>query len=175
MQIIDILVGLLLIYAIYKGVKKGFIIALSSLVSLMLGIFIAIKFSHYVGQYLGEMTSWNPEYVKIISFVVTFVLVVMGVILLGKTFTKIAGMIMLGWLNRLAGGIFSFLKMILILSVLFNFFDKWNTKGDIIAHDKLESSYSYRPIKVISHKVYPSIEKWFGRLINKMEDPSRET
>lgn len=174
MQIIDILVGLFLAYAIYKGVRNGFIIELSSLVSLMLGILIAIKFSHYLGDYLGEKTSWNPEYVKIISFVLTFILVLMGVMLLGKALTKMIGLMMLGWLNRLAGGIFSLLKMMLILSVCFNFFDKWNDKGEIVSHEKLEASHSYRPIKVVSQMIYPSIELWFGRLVTEMDERTRE-
>lgn len=174
MQIIDILVVVFLVYAVYKGLKNGFIIELGSLISLMLGILIAIKFSHFLGDYLGEMTSWNPEYVKILAFVLTFILVVMIVILLGKALTKIAGMVMLGWLNRLAGAVFSMLKIILILSVCFNFFDKWNAKGEIVSHEKLEASYTYQPIKVISQAIYPSIEIWFGRLVSEVDEQTRE-
>ena len=49
MSFIDIVFAVLLGFAVYKGLKNGLFVEVASFVALILGIYLAIKFSSLVG------------------------------------------------------------------------------------------------------------------------------
>jgi membrane protein required for colicin V production len=172
MGFLDIVLGSLLLYALYKGIKNGLFIELASLISLLLGIYIAIKFSYIVREVLAGHVSWSAKYIEIIAFGLTFIGVVLAVHLLAKVFTKIMDFAFLGWVNKLAGGLFSVIKTILILSILFNLFQKININNMITKEKTLDDSIFYNPIQETSKYIYPSLENWYNDFKNKKESDS---
>jgi membrane protein required for colicin V production len=67
----------------------------------------------------------------------------------------------LGWVNRLAGGFFSILKMVLILSVVFNLFQKINFNNWLVKEETFNQSMFYNPIQKVSQLVFPKLETWY--------------
>ena len=161
MALLDIIIGGVLVYGLIRGVWKGLFSELAALLSLLAGIFVALKFSGYVGTKLGKHVSWDPKYITITAFALTFIAVVVGIILLGKMFTKLAKFAMLGWLNRLLGGIFGFLKWALILSVSMNFFLKLNSTQLFAKQETLDNSLFFYPLLKVSNTIFPVLEDWF--------------
>ncbi|NRT14337.1 membrane protein required for colicin V production [Flavobacterium sp. 28A] len=161
MGFLDIVLGALLIFALYKGLKNGLFIELASLLSLIVGIYLAIKFSYMIKEMLVKHVSWSPKYIEIIAFGLTFIAVVVCIHLLAKLFTGIMDFAFLGWINKLAGAVFSVLKTVLLLSVLFNLFEKVNINNMLIKAETLNNSMFYNPIQKTSRFVYPSLEKWY--------------
>ena len=90
MSYLDIFLGGLLIYGFVRGFWNGFFIELASFVSLLLGIYVAIKFSYIMKSILVGHVSWNPKSIQIVAFILTFILVVIGISFLAKFLTKIA-------------------------------------------------------------------------------------
>ena len=90
MNVLDIIFLIPLIWLAYRGFQKGFIIELSSLVALILGIYIAINFSGLTAGWLTDNFEISEKYLTIISFIVTFVVVVFGVFMIGKILEKFA-------------------------------------------------------------------------------------
>lgn len=161
MEFIDIILGGLLLYGLAKGLWKGLIAELASLVALFIGIFIAIKFSGYVGAFLaGKME--NPKYISMTAFAITFIGVVIGIILLAKVFTKLANLSGLGLVNRILGGVFGCMKMVLILSVSLNFFLKLNSSNAFAEKKTLDESAFFYPILSVSNYIFPVLEEWFA-------------
>jgi membrane protein required for colicin V production len=161
MNFIDIIFAALLGYALYKGIKNGLFVELASLVALLAGIFVALKFSDFAKSIIENNVSWDPKYIKIIAFTLTFIAVVAAIHLLAKVLTKIADFAFLGWINKLAGAIFSMLKTILILSVVILLFEKINVTNMITSQEKLDDSVFYNPIKKVSEVIYPKLEEWY--------------
>src|SRR5690606_7692052 len=128
MGILDIIIGLLLLYGLYKGIRNGLFVELASLIALIAGLYGAIHFSYIVGEYLSKNMEWNERYVNTTSFLITFILIVLVVNMAGKLLTKIADFAMLGLLNKIAGGIFGALKVAVILGALLIFFDRTNNQ-----------------------------------------------
>jgi membrane protein required for colicin V production len=170
MSFLDIVLGSLLLYALYKGIKNGLFIELASLISLLLGIYVAIKFSYVVRKSLAGHVSWSPKYIEIIAFALTFISVVLAVHLLAKVFTGIMDFAFLGWVNKLAGGFFSVIKNVLLLSILFNLFQKVNINNMIVKEETLDSSIFYNPIQETSKYIYPSLETWYTDFKNKKQN-----
>ncbi len=161
MGILDIILGGFLIYGIIRGVWNGFFVELASFVSLILGIYIAIKFSFLTQSIIESHVSWSPKTVQIVAFALTFVLVVVGITALAKAFTTLANFASLGIINKIGGGFFGLLKTILILSVSLHFFHKFNEKTELVEKETLVESLIYYPTLEISGLVYPAIENWF--------------
>ena len=161
MELIDIILGALLAFGLIKGLMKGLFVELASVVSLLVGIFIAVKFSGYVGVLL-EGHLGNPKYASITAFVLTFIAAVVGVILLAKAFTKVADFSGLGWLNRALGGVFGTVKMALIVSVALNFFVKLNSTNALASQQAIDDSIFFNPILSISNYIFPVLKVWFG-------------
>lgn len=176
MNFIDIILGTILVFGLIRGVWNGFFVELASFVSLLIGIFIAIKFSGFVADYIRENLSSESQYIEIIAFAITFILVIVGVILLAKTFTKLASFTGLGWINRLLGGVFGLLKMLFILSIALHFFQKINKNDALITEQKKESSILYQPVVKASELVFPILTQWFDKIkeetTNNFSDPS---
>jgi membrane protein required for colicin V production len=174
MEIIDIVLGALLLYAMYNGLKKGLFVELASLVSLIVGIFVAIKFSYLIREAIDSRVSWSPKYVEITSFGLTFLIVVVAIHLLAKFFTGIADFAYLGWLNKIGGAAFSVLKTVLALSIIINLFQKVNVNNLIVAEKTLNNSIFYNPIQEVSKFIYPRLEELYTEFKSKTTDTKLE-
>ena len=83
-----------------RGLVKGFIVEIASLLALILGVYGAIRFSGFMAEWLVNYISWQASYIDLAAFGLTFTLIIIAVSMLGKFFTKLAKIIMLNWLNR---------------------------------------------------------------------------
>jgi membrane protein required for colicin V production len=167
MSILDIFLGVLLALSIFQGIKNGLFVELASLVSLILGIYVAIKFSYLAKIMLSAIVHWNPKTIQIVAFIITFIVIVVAISLLAKILTNIADFAHLGIINNLGGGFFRLLKTILILSIFLNLFEKINFNNTFARKETLDKSLFYRPIQKTAGFIYPSIEKWYEDLKKK--------
>jgi membrane protein required for colicin V production len=165
----DLVFAVLLCLALYKGLKNGLFVEVASLVALIVGIFLALKFSFLVQGVLETKVSWEPKYVQMVAFGLTFLLVVIGIHLSAKVLTKMADFAQLGWMNKLAGAFFSVLKTILTLSIVILFFEKINVNNTIVEQETLDNSVFYNPIKEVSAFIYPQIETIYESLKETVE------
>ncbi len=171
MSFIDIVFAVLLGFAVYKGLKNGLFVEVASLLALVAGIYLAIKFSSLVGAiFTGIVPSWNPKYIEITAFIITFLLVVIGIHLSAKILTKLADFAFLGWINKIAGVIFSLLKTILALSVVLFIFEKININNMLLSKETQDNSIFYNPIQNISKAIYPTIEGWYDELKKEVSE-----
>jgi membrane protein required for colicin V production len=159
MGILDIIIGLLLLYGLYKGIKNGLLVELASLIALIAGLYGAIHFSYIVGEYLAKNMDWNERYMNTASFLITFIIIVLVVNLAGKLLTKIADFAMLGLLNKIAGGIFGALKVAVILGALLIFFDRTNNQLGFVKQESIDDSKLYMPVKEIGAFVFSKVLK----------------
>ena len=174
MGFLDIVFTALLGYALYTGLKNGLFVEFASFGSLIIGIFVAIKFSHLVRLTLEDSIKVNPKYIEIIAFAITFLLVVIGIYLLAKFFTSVTNFASLGWLNKLGGAVFSMLKTILMLSVLISLFQKININNMLVKEETLNKSVFYNPIQEVATFMYPSLEKWYEEFKEKAKEKPEE-
>lgn len=172
MNFLDIVILVLLLFGIIQGLWKGFFVEIASLLSLILGVFIAIKFSGYTADWIRENYLKESEHLEIIAFAVTFLAVLIAVILLGKVFTRLADFSGLGWVNRLLGAFFGLLKMAFILSILLHYFSKFNTNNILVPEERLSESKLYHPMLKVSDTLFPVLTDWFHQVKGEKENLS---
>lgn len=163
MVFIDIVFAILLGFAVYKGFKNGFFVEVASFIGLLVGIYVALKFSNWMGAFFSEIVpTWNPNYIKITAFVIAFFLVLIGIHLSAKVLTKIFNGAFLGGMNKIAGVIFSVLKMVLTLGVVLFIVEKININNLLTSKETQNNSIFYCPIQNSAKAIYPAIEEWYG-------------
>ena len=157
MDFLDIVLGLLLIWGLYRGLINGLFVELASLIALIAGIYGAIHFSYMSGDYLSKNMDWDARYISLTSFLITFIIIVIVVHMAGKLLTKIANFAMLGFVNKLAGAVFGTLKIALILGALLIFFDRINNSTTIIDEATKKQSILYEPIKNLGEFAFSAV------------------
>ncbi len=179
MNLIDIVLGALLIIAFYVGYKKGLFVALAGLIGIVAGVYGAIYFSDFAAGYISQWFDWSEQTVNLAAFAITFLGIVFLISAAGKFLTKIADFAMLGIVNKLLGGLFNTVKYAFMLSVVFMFV---NASGSfsILSEEKREASVLYTPIASIAPVIIPHIlrEADQFRLENRQEtstDPQATT
>jgi len=157
MNIVDIILGIILILAFVRGMKKGLFVTLASLIGLVLGVIGAIYFSEYASGYINQWFDWTERTSNIAAMVVTFIGIVLLINWAGKFLTKLADFAFLGIFNKLLGGVFNVLIIAFIISVVFMFFNQWNTTNYIISEEKTKDSILYEPIIALAPMVLPDL------------------
>lgn len=157
MNTIDIVLALILLYGLVRGFFRGLLAEVASLVGIVLGIYGAIHFSYLLGDFFSENMGWDTQYVNLIAFAITFVLIVFLISLAGRVLTKIAAFAALGLVNKFLGGAFGLIKVAFLASVVIMFFKATNEEIDIISEESLERSVLYEPIESIAPILLPSI------------------
>ncbi|WP_347838362.1 CvpA family protein [uncultured Draconibacterium sp.] len=160
MNYIDIVLGIILLLAAINGFRKGLIAEIASLAALILGIWGAIKFSYITTDFLIENFNMKSDHMNIISFVITFVVIVVLVHIVGNTVSKLAEAVLLGFVNKLAGLVFGILKSALILSIVLVVFDKIDEDVHILPRETKANSRMYEPIRSFAPSIFPFIDVW---------------
>ncbi|GEQ85016.1 hypothetical protein ULMS_05240 [Patiriisocius marinistellae] len=160
MSIIDIILGIILIYAFYRGLSQGLFSTLASLLGLILGVYGAMYFSGYAADYLANNVDWNEQTIQLAAFAITFLVILVAISIAGKLLTKVADFAALGFLNKLLGGLFNAIKFAFIISVLFMFINASTAaSGFVISEEKKADSILYEPVASIAPLMLPHILK----------------
>lgn len=156
MNWLDIVLAIPLLWFMIRGFRNGFIIELASLAALILGIFVALHFSFYVEDYLRENFEIGDNYLTIISFLITFAITAVVIIIIGKIIHKLFNFIALGLLNKLAGGVFGLLKAALVLSIILYFINGFDSA--LIKSEVKERSFLYGPVQSLAPTLMPMLD-----------------
>lgn len=117
MKTLDIILLIPLFFGAYLGYKKGLLITLIKIVALIGGVIAGFKLIHIASVYLSPYIG-NSSTLPIVSFLVVFILVIIGTNLVGKALKKILDMTLLGSLDNLFGAILNLMKWCFGLSIL---------------------------------------------------------
>lgn len=175
---IDAFVLIALAYSFYKGFSKGLVIVLASFVALILGVVGAIYFSDIVAELLKTKTEIDEQYISITAFTITFMGIIFGVHLIAKIINQAVKMVALAPLNKIMGGVFSMLKTVVILSVVFYLFDFVNSNLTLVKRKTLNESIAYSHMMSITEAAIPLITKsdWYSpSKIDEVLDDVRDT
>jgi membrane protein required for colicin V production len=158
MNALDIIVFTFIGLLVFNGIRKGFIISLSSLIGLVLGIYAAVHFSNLTGKWLQDQFHTSASWLPVLSFSLTFLAVIIVVMLIGKAIEKLVSLVGMSLLNHIAGGVFGLLKGVLITSVLLFIITSFDTKESLITPKVKKESLVYQQFS----KVFPKMIQLVG-------------
>jgi membrane protein required for colicin V production len=156
---IDILIFIPLIYAGYRGFKKGFIIEIFTLLAFFVGIYAAVNFSDYASIELSNRFDIESSYLPPLAFTLTFLIVGALVFFAGKAIEGVVKAVALSPFNKVAGLLFGLIKMVYILSVILMLVESYDEKGKWMKTETKTESLFYEPVKAIGKNTLPGMKE----------------
>ncbi|MEP6950428.1 MAG: CvpA family protein [Ginsengibacter sp.] len=123
-MIIDIGFLLIMILALFKGLRKGFILGIFSLLAIIIGLAAALKLSALVAAYLQKNVATATRWLPVLAFLLVFIVVILLVGLGARLIKKTVDLAMLGWLDRLGGVLLYIIIYTIVFSVILFFAEK---------------------------------------------------
>lgn len=142
-MIIDILFLIVLIFSIIKGLQKGFIVALFSILGWIVGLAAALKLSTTVAAWLGTTTSIQAKWLPPLAFILVFIATVMLIRIGAKMIEGIIEFAFLGWANKALG----ILLYIALYTVIFSILLFYAIQLQLLPQAVLNESISYKWIE----------------------------
>jgi len=148
-MLLDIVFAVVLVLAVIKGYQRGLVVGLFSLVSVIIGLAAAVKLSAAVAGYIGETVKVSEEWLPVIAFALVFIVVVVLIRIGANAIEKAIEVVMLGWLNKLAGILLYVIIYTLVFSVLLFYAEQMK----LIQPATIEKSVTYSYIQPWGPKV----------------------
>lgn len=157
MNVLDLIIGIILILFAIVGLRKGLIIEAFYLASFIVGIFGAMYFSDWVASWLSGFVDAALDYLTVIAFIITFVIFVVLTRFLGRLVSDLVSSVHLGFFDKVGGFLFGILKGGLILSVIILIMNVFGLTNLINTNLK-RSSFLYPHIENIANMLYRNHE-----------------
>ena len=156
LNFIDIALVCLLFYGLVRGAFRGFFVEIASLLALVLGVYGALHFSSFTANLLANYL--DLEYLPLLAFAITFVGIIIGVSWIGKLLTKLAKVILLGFLNRLLGALFGMCKWLVICGVLIWLLGQINAFFPLLPEELIKESVCFEPLQELGAYLFDKID-----------------
>lgn len=120
MQTLDIIILAIVVIMVIMGLMQGLVRQLGDLAALVLGVIGANLWGDELTQWIVSHTDWALIVCQILAYIGVFLAIYLFVRLIASFIKALTQFVRLGWIDSIAGGIFSAFKTVLFLSVLLN-------------------------------------------------------
>ena len=158
LNFIDYIILVILVLFLIQGYRKGIIIGLASIAALILGIYVAVHFSNYLDATLMEHLKPSRKWLPILSFSITFILVVVAVMLVAKLTEKLVDVVGMGFFNHIGGVALGLVKGVILISILIFMLSSIDHQGKWISAKDKKASFFFSRVA----EVFPKLMKNFG-------------
>lgn len=146
MNKLDLLILLPMAVGFVFGIFKGLIKEVTSFAAILLGIYGAKLLAPVVSSILVGTFHFSAVTATPLSYLILFIAIAVGLLILAKSVEKMFDSMSLGGLNKLLGGVFGALKYALVVSVLLIVVNAIDTRFSIISADTKNNSFLYKPM-----------------------------
>jgi membrane protein required for colicin V production len=155
-------IGILSVASLFfvRGLFRGFVIELITVVGLVLGYIISISYLSLLSSLiLSYFPTLPAAAITIVSFFLLFVGTNLVLRLVANLVTKTLKIAMLGWLNRILGGMLGLLKSIIIMSIIVFVIDLIPFSSPLLDQIEVQSSVLYPVLDTLGPRLYEEIQK----------------
>lgn len=151
---LDIVIAIPLIWAIYRGWVKGFVLQLCSLAALLLGLWGAQELTGITVEYLKTNYDVTSPYTRVSVFAAIIIVIFILVYLIGFLLTKWIKVTVFSVPNRLMGVLFSLMKYWIIVGFAIFYIDKLNNSFNFMEPTLPTGSFFYGPMLKSTKWIY---------------------
>lgn len=166
---IDVIFLLLMVMAIFRGIRHGIIISVLSALAIFVGLAAAIRLSATVAASASAAARHPSRWMPVLAFVLILLAVIILVRLGARMLEKAVDLAMMGWLNKLAGVLLYAVIYTIILSVVLFY----ATQLHVVGARTLNASVTYpyiRPWGPVIIDEFGKFVPWFEGMFTRLED-----
>ena len=171
MNWLDIIIAIPLLWGAYQGFKKGIIYMVLMIIGMVLGLYIAFKFSGLIVDLLSKNINASHDVLPYIAFGIVFACIVLLVIVLTKFLEAILKAASLTNVNKVAGSLLGMAQWALIISVLLWLLKSFEPKFYIVPASTQAGSVSYVPVLKFSTFITPTLKEIKNEFSNNIGKP----
>jgi len=131
MNFLDIILICIVSLFLIRGFFRGLVKEVLSLIAIVLAVVLASNYQHLIIPHL-ELYIKSEMTVSVLSYVLIFFGTLIIVWLLANFIKSVLDIALLGWVDRLAGGIFGLAEGILISLICLMFLQTFASKSDFL-------------------------------------------
>ena len=160
MNSLDFFILTFILIFLIRGLFRGFVRELTTVIGLILGYLVAISYIHILTSILLEHFPTLPNsLVDILCFSALFILTNIILRLIANIITQTLKFAMLGWLNRLLGGLFGLLKSLLIMGIAVFLLNLIPFSSSFVEKAGTDNSILFPILKTIGPELYKEVQK----------------
>ena len=169
MNILDILIAIIVGFCLVRGIFRGIIKELTSIVGVFAGFFVAYHYYPVVAHFMSRFIA-NESYLNIVSFFLAFAIVFFAVGFVGVVLKHVFKAAALGWADRILGAAFGLVKAILIVSVFLVPLTTFLPQKSPLIKDSLLAPFVYIISEGMVAVVPEEMKQKFGDNVNAMRE-----
>jgi membrane protein required for colicin V production len=124
---LDIIILIIVLFLAYLGYRRGFLVSIFSLISIIIGIVLATKFHSGFALVLNKFIK-DTRTLNLISFILIFLVIYLAGIFLAGKLSKINKLTKS--LDKILGAILGVIKGLLVASLIIIFLKSFGAMGD---------------------------------------------
>jgi membrane protein required for colicin V production len=142
MNLIDYILVLPILWGGFRGFKNGLISEGGTVLALILGIWISVRFSGSAGLYISQYFDVGEQYREVLAFTLLFVCVVILSFVCTRLLSHFFKTIHLQWLDTLLGIVFGATKFLIVIAFMC-----------FVLHTLIQR-YSTQPIETVENSLF---------------------
>jgi len=170
----DILILVILGYSLVRGLFRGLVKEISSIIGVFGGFYAAYTYYHTLAKLISRLIH-DVSYLNIVSFLIIFCGVLIAVSVLGVIIKYLLNIAFLGWVDRIGGVIFGVAKGVLIVSVIFISLTTFLPQGSAFIKNSVLAPHvswvSEKMAKVVSKEMKQDFTRKLGELKKTWQTP----
>lgn len=155
----DLIILILLLIAFINGYRKGLVMMLAGLVTVILAAIFGGKLAVRILPELQKLFDMSPQLANVLSYVAAFLAIAVVLGLVGALVQKIFETVNLNFVNRLLGSVVSVATTTIVLSILLNLVLMLDSGERMIKPDVKEKSFFYERIQAVVPAIVPYLDK----------------
>lgn len=152
MNTLDYIILAILGVGFVAGFMKGVIQQAFSLGGLILGIILGTLLYRPFAGFLLDIFNMSDQAARIVAFIVILLVVPILFGLVGKLLSKLIQLASLGFIDRLAGGVFGLFKVLIIIGLIIKLGNMTGVTENIIDYEDRKESRLFEPVETFTGK-----------------------
>ncbi len=165
MNIFDYVIASIIVFCIIRGIFRGIIKEASSIIGVLAGLYAAYTYYPNVSRVISVF-EFSEKYLNILSFLLLFTLVLLMVGALGILIRFVLKIVFLAWVDRLFGGVFGFIRGLMIASVIVFVLTAFLSSGASIIRESVLTPYVASVAGAMSRFAGQSLRNQFNTNMN---------
>lgn len=169
----DILVSIALVTALINGYRKGLVMQMVGLVSILLAAVFGGKVAKIILPELIRVLNISPNVAGVLSYIAAFALIAIVMYTIGNMIQKFLQAVNLNFVNRILGSIIGAATTMVVLSILLNLVLMIDPYKKIIKPEIRGKAFFYERVQSVIPAIVPYLnrEVWEQYIPEKYREP----
>jgi membrane protein required for colicin V production len=157
----DLTIGILLLIAFIYGYRKGLVMQLVGLATIVLAAIFGGRLAGIILPGINRLVDISPEAARVLSFILAFVAIALVLSLAGRILERFINVVFLSFINRLLGAVIAIGAMMVVLSIILNLTLILDSNEQVINKKTKEESFFFERVEVVAPAIVSYLKRQF--------------